>query len=776
MIARRTTTSVVVLLVAFALRAGRLDFQSLWYDEGSSLYLSRQSLGAITNGTAHDIHPPLYYYFLHFWMAAAGQGEYAVRFLSLLAGVLIVALLYVLGRRLLGASAGAMAALAGAVSPLLVYYSQETRMYAQVTLFGLLSTYLLVRATEQLGRKAGAGAWPAYFAASAACLYSQYIGALVLAFQGLYGLFVRRKALLPFVAAAAATVLVFVPWLAIAKDSLLSWPSTDAFHAGPRLFGDAAFRYVEGLSAGATPLTVAFTAAVVAIAGFGFAFLAFFSWVLSRPGLRLTSREPLTEAAQRRVRQALTRTATVAHNVWLPALYVAVPLLAMFLLGYRKPVYNPKFALLALPGFLLLVGAGLASLGNLRVLGIATLLASAGYALNNYYANPQFARDDYRGIANFIATSGRPGDAIILDAPGQEQIFPYYYRGSLPQVGLPQDRPLSPDKTAATLQDLNGQYQRLWLVLYGTNGSDPDAFVEHWLASQDFEVQNQWFGNVRLAAFAVPSGEPAAPHAADATLGGFAHLSGYSLTPQPAPSGDVLQLGLEWQASGRAPGNEKVFTHVVDAEGNIWAQRDSDPAGGARPTSSWQPGETIDDNYGLLVLPGTPPGHYQAEIGMYDPASPTKLLPVSAGGEGDRLLLGGIQVTPAPQPPSLDELRIPHPLDGRLGPIRLLGWSLTLVGQDAERASFAAGDEAHLTLFWQADGQSASDAQLSLQMGSSETLALGPLLPQHPTSTWQAGDRYRDQHRFKLPAAGGDLDLAVRLDGQSVPLTRIHIR
>ena len=716
-------------------------------------------------------------------MAAAGQGEYAVRFLSLLAGMLIVALLYALGRRLLNHETGLMAALAGAVSPLLVYYSQETRMYAQVTLFGLLSTYLLVHCTElphpnplPPRRERGSLVWLAYFAATAACLYSQYIGALAMAFQGLYVLLARRKALLPFLAAALATVLVFVPWLAIAKDSLLSWPSTDAFHAGPQLFGDAAFRYVEGLSADPTPLTIAFTAAVVAVAGFGFVFLAYFSWLLSRPGLRLTSRQPLTDAARRRAMQAVAKTAVVAHNIWLPALYVAVPLLVMFLLGYRKPIYNPKFALLALPGFLLLVGVGLAGLGNVRIVGLAVLLASAGYALNNYFANPGFARDDYRGIAHFITTSGRPGDAIVLDAPGQEQIFPYYYSGSLPQIGLPQDRPLSPDKTAAALLALNGQYKRLWLVLYGTNGSDPEAYVEHWLASNDFEVQNQWFGSARLAAFAVPSSQTGAARPADATLGTFAHLSGYTLTPQQVPSGDVLQLGLKWQASGQTPTDERVFTHVIDGEGNIWAQPDSDPGGGALPTSGWKPGETIADNYGLLVLPGTPPGQYQAEIGMYDPANPTKRLAVTAGGDGNRLLLGGVQVTAAPQPASLDELRIPHPLDRRLGPIHLLGWSLTLVGQDAERTTFAAGDDAHLTLFWQADVPSSSDAQLTVQLSPNQTLASGPLLPQHPSSSWQTGDRYRDQHRFKLPASSGDFDLTVRLDSQPVTLTGIHIR
>ncbi|HUZ76986.1 MAG TPA: glycosyltransferase family 39 protein, partial [Chloroflexota bacterium] len=136
-----------LLVVAFGLRAARLEYQSLWYDEGSSLFLSRQSLSAITAGTANDIHPPLYYYLLHFWMLAAGRTEFAVRGLSLLQGVLVVALVLALGRRLFDVRSGLLAAGAAAISPLLVYYSQETRMYMQVTLFGLLATYLLARAT-----------------------------------------------------------------------------------------------------------------------------------------------------------------------------------------------------------------------------------------------------------------------------------------------------------------------------------------------------------------------------------------------------------------------------------------------------------------------------------------------------------------------------------------------------------------------------------------------------------------------------------------------------
>ncbi len=598
-------------------------------------------------GTANDIHPPLYYYILHFWMLAAGQTEFAVRSLSVITGVLLVALLFVLGRRLFGVRAACFAAVAGAGSPLAIYYSQETRMYEQVTLFGLLSTYLLWKA---LNPRSGNRYWVGYAVAALACVYSQYVGAFVLLFQGMFVLLFYRRRLMPFVVAGAVIVLGYLPWLNVAKESLAIWPSTSAFASGPGVFGDAAFRFVEGVSAGLSPVTVALTVIVVLIAASGL--LARWNWsrrLLVGSGGALGSTD-LTLSCAASGRGLGEGNSGPISAVALALLYVAVPIAAMFLLGYRKPLYNPKFALVALPGFLLLVGLGLSRLARWRWPALLVVLLAGGYALNNYYFDPTFARDDYRGVADFISTSQRPGDAIILNAPGQEQIFPYYYHGGLPIVDLPKDRPPNPDKTGAELTTLNGQYRRLWLVLYGTNGSDPDGYVEHWLAGRDYEIQNSWFGDVRLTAFAVPAVGQAPDQPYDATLGNFAHLTAYGFTPNPVKSGDVLQLGLRWKPSATASANDKVFTHVIDNEGNIWAQRDSDPVGGARPTTSWKPGEIIDDNYGLMILPGTPPGDYQIEMGMYG-AADGRRLPVTAGAQGDRLLLAGLRVGAPPSRP-----------------------------------------------------------------------------------------------------------------------------
>ena len=132
-------------LLALALRLVRLDFQPLWWDEGYSVYFATQDLVTLTLKTASDIHPPLYYYLLHLWIALFGAGAEAVRLLSVFIGVLIVPALYAVGRRRAGPRAAPDRRRLAAVSPMQVYYSQEVRMYALATLLGLGSVYFAQR-------------------------------------------------------------------------------------------------------------------------------------------------------------------------------------------------------------------------------------------------------------------------------------------------------------------------------------------------------------------------------------------------------------------------------------------------------------------------------------------------------------------------------------------------------------------------------------------------------------------------------------------------------
>src|SRR5262249_50623929 len=97
-------------------------------------------------------------------------------------------------------------------------------------------------------------------------------------------------------------------------------------------------------------------------------------------------------------------------------------------------------------------------------------LLGAGYGVSRsasaYYFDPKYQRDDYRGLARLIAAAGAPGDGIILNAPGQAEIFGYYYKGDLPVYPLPRQRPLDLDATRGELNEILAHHSGVWLVLW----------------------------------------------------------------------------------------------------------------------------------------------------------------------------------------------------------------------------------------------------------------------------------------------------------------------
>jgi hypothetical protein len=83
-----------------------------------------------------------------------------------------------------------------------------------------------------------------------------------------------------------------------------------------------------------------------------------------------------------------------------------------------------------------------------------------------------------------------------------------------------------------------------------------------------------------------------------------------------ALEGDVLVLRVEWQAAARPVADHTLFVHVVDEAGEIAAQLDTQPRGGAYPTGVWDAGEVVPDEY-AIPLDGLPAGEYRVYLGWY---------------------------------------------------------------------------------------------------------------------------------------------------------------
>ncbi len=160
------------------------------------------------DATRAPLHPLL----LQAWVRLFGTSETSARALSVLCGVVTVALVCWIGCLVFDSQTGLWAAWLAAWSPLLVYYSREARMYAWLVVVSCLCWGLLFSLRD-------ARSWPrmaAYSLGLAALLYSHPLGLLMAATLGLASLlFVGRLFgdWRRWLAYHGIAVLLAAPWL-----------------------------------------------------------------------------------------------------------------------------------------------------------------------------------------------------------------------------------------------------------------------------------------------------------------------------------------------------------------------------------------------------------------------------------------------------------------------------------------------------------------------------------------------------------------------------------
>jgi hypothetical protein len=123
-------------------------------------------------------------------------------------------------------------------------------------------------------------------------------------------------------------------------------------------------------------------------------------------------------------------------------------------------------------------------------------------------------------------------------------------------------------------------------------------------------------------------------------------LTGYKIDKTEVKAGATIQVALYWRAQKKMAEDYTVFVHLVDEEGTIWGQHDSQPVNGYYPTSFWDQDEIVKDEHAFVVSEDTPPGEYRIEVGMYRLADGQRLSIVDQDGQVlyDKALLSEIMV------------------------------------------------------------------------------------------------------------------------------------
>lgn len=372
----------LMMALGAVLRVWDIAQSSIWHDEGYTMMLAPMSPVQIVLRTGRDVHPPLYYLALHYWMLIFGNSETAARGLSAVFLLLAIPVAYLLVRKLWTEPAARLAALFVAAGPFLIRYSQEARMYGMVAFLLLLATYLLIKALE-----ANKWSWWAgYSVIVAAALYTHYYSVFMIVVHWIYVASLsnrhRRQGLWnpKWWGANILAAALFIPWL------------PTAYHQFTRVQGSfwiprATVRtlpstLLEFFAYGTGPML----GTIVLVAG-ELGLLALIGWVFWR------------RPARRKALLLFTCYALLAPIiVWLVSF------------GHR-PIFVDRYFVFAAVGFYCLIAVLVAEMRRwYAVVATVICLGLFGLGVQNVHAG---ANHKMRAIGAYVNTHYRPGDEIL---------------------------------------------------------------------------------------------------------------------------------------------------------------------------------------------------------------------------------------------------------------------------------------------------------------------------------------------------------------------------
>jgi len=704
----------LILLLAFALRLAGLADHNIWWDEGIGVWLARMPMLESIRWTAGDVHPPLYYILLRGWRLLAGEGEFVLRFPSVLLSFLAVPLIYRLGHSLtqsrkaakfplppspshplslsLPPSLPLLSALFLALSRFAIAWAQEIRMYA---LSSLMATGALWAAVW-LWKRGGWRAWTLYVATTLGCLYSLYLTVTVPLVANL-GFLVAwwkagrpRRMLLTWLSAQVAVGAAFLPWIAYALPRMHSWASDSVF--SPGFFVQL---YATMLAIG-SPLNLAaylpLTVVVFAVLAVGVAFL-----------LR-GQRSPAQTGALAMLLAGLLLPAFVVIVISLPALgfHFSRPLAPRYLLPLSACFYvllawgiervssgewrvaNGKWRMgesanqriSESPSLPLSPSPPLPFPPRLlstvyRLFPALLVVFTAVSGLWTFYPG-RARRDDYASIALTLEAHRQPGDAALLYVDRDWPIFTAHYAGE--RESVPYGATLDAAATDALLAPIWDAADGLWLVTTPEAlQTDPEQRVPAWLAQRALAWRTWIAGENALTFYARTEARQTAfdalapdfvpPSNVNAQVGAGL-LRGATLTQPRYRTGDTARLALYW-----SPPPEGDVTALLSGP------ETREIVVPAPPTTQGVTRQPVD----IPLPPDLPGGHYRLFVMSGD----------------DRVAVGRFTLVRSAAGADIALDAIPHRVDYRLGD------SIRLIGYDLPRATAQPGGVIELTLYWQ---------------------------------------------------------------------------
>lgn len=485
-----------ILVLGVVLRVVGVAQESAWYDE----VLSLKALAAdsfvgfwrVLRGADPAVTlVPAYFTLEYFWSRVAGDSVLAVRILSLLFGIFALPLIYVLGRRLYNPLAGCVAALCLAMSLVHIFYAQEIRMYAMVSVLSLLSVLTLLRALDACGRRW----WFVHVGVNALLLSSHLYAALQIAAEGCFLLFFYWRRRRVWLAWGIGHVLVFFAVAMWVRFLSLRGMTERAFWTPLPSVREAAnlvLVLAGGRFSNENPRAY-LTTGVSLDQALALLMLLLAIWLALRTFRAAHGKKDDRDAARR------------ACALGLLGFWFLLPPLALFLLSYlHHPCFMYRYVLYSSLALYLLVGGAVGSVRRPLLRAGVTLMLVSAYAYQSL-ALPLPFRPDYRAAVGLVREYGSPLDCVI--AFKEINALPIEYLNAAPtkQVKMIHGfRELCKEVIAAHDRDRN-----VWVIMW--RWDDTESFEARLRENRITFVLSRLGGMPPLLVYyvlATPSDEP----------------------------------------------------------------------------------------------------------------------------------------------------------------------------------------------------------------------------------------------------------------------------
>jgi hypothetical protein len=329
----------------------------------------------------------------------------------------------------------------------------------------------------------------------------------------------------------------------------------------------------------------------------------------------------------------------------------SVGILAMIALAWVADLYKPRYLtpfvspmLSLLSGVVVLPRRAL--LRGMLFLGLALISGAALIADFD-----RTLRDDWVAAAQFIQSHEQPDDAVIVIPDWGGEAFRYHYQGDSSVTSLLPG--VSPEVDLdSLLTPLVEDHDRVWFVWYQPLVSDPQSLADGWFRSRAVTMTEVFPSGIQVKLYDFDPLLDTLPHAAhplDAVFGETLALRGVVLPVTQAsvrddrlhPPSTWVYVELYWE-SLQVRTNVIPRVRLTDSIGQVYGgaiQRDNDLLV-THPVSSWMPEQIIRVAYDLNLNLDTPPGTYNIEVMVLDPAT-NQPLPASGANAGQNWVIAG---------------------------------------------------------------------------------------------------------------------------------------